>query len=477
VDTEFRRNAKDTVKENNKIKIKLSPDGYQAHLYWENGEGLKTFHEDEARQALAEAGVVFGVKEDILPLLGDVAVDGEPILIAEGVKPIDGKDGWIEFLFDTQAGKPTGEASKKIDLHELHMIHNVLEGQKLAVIHPPEPGVPGMTVRGAKVMPKDGKKAVVRTGPNTALSAGEPSAVVATTDGAVVLQRDGTVAVLPTVTIRGDIDYSTGNIEFVGSLIVLGDIKSDFSVRVKKNIEVHGNVEDAHVEAGGNVTVKKGFIGHGKGTITAKGSVRVDHVLNQTIISEQDVEIQKESVGGTIRAGRKIIAPQATVVGGFLDADQEVEVKNLGSGEHAQARVRVGRRGRILERLAEIEKQIIRTERQAAEVKEAIYRLIRMKLDTGFISDEKQETLTKLQEAQKVLLQTLQTLQAEKELLPAELQKAHAAHVIVHDTVYENVLIDINGMKKLVENPLQDVIFVETGGLIELRSPREEPSQ
>jgi hypothetical protein len=42
---------------------------------------------------------------------------------------------------------------------------------------------------------------------------------------------------------------------------------------------------------------------------------------------------------------------------------------------------------------------------------------------------------------------------------------------VVHGTVLENVLIEINGVKKVVETALQDIIFVERAGTIEVRSP------
>jgi uncharacterized protein (DUF342 family) len=38
-----------------------------------------------------------------------------------------------------------------------------------------------------------------------------------------------------------------------------GDVKSGFSVKTKNDVEVGGVVEDAVIEAGGNVTLKAGF--------------------------------------------------------------------------------------------------------------------------------------------------------------------------------------------------------------------------
>ena len=95
-----------------------------------------------------------------------------------------------------------------------------------------------------------------------------------------------------------------------------------------------------------------------------------------------------------------------------------------------------------------------------------------MKLDTGTLPLEKEQMLTKLQEVQKLLPDRIQKLKTEKEQLTQDLKQESNAQVVVRGTVFENVVIDINGLKKVVETAVQDVVFVERAGAIEVR-PRE----
>lgn len=454
---------------NQHLTIKVSHDGYDAQAYDDGSHS--PIDADELKQMLIKSGVVYGVLETSLKAIVAGQLNGQPIRVAQGTPPVNGEDGVVEYFFDHEKAKPAEGKSGKVNLHEMHFVHNVRQGERLALVHPPKPGVPGVTVTGRTVPGKEGKKVVVHAGPHTTFSPEDPLTLIASTDGNVVLKLDGTIEVLPLLAIGGNVDFATGNIDFVGSVRVAGDIKSDFSVKTQKDLEVVGNIEDAQVEVGGELRIRKGFIGVGKGLLKAKGNVTVQHVLNQSIISEKDIVIERESVNGNLRAGGRIVSMSGTIAGGRLEADEEIEVMNLGSGEHSQARLRVGRKGRILERLAQLEKELQQAEKQVSDVKDGVYRLIRMKLDSGCLAPEKEQMLTKLQEVQKLLPVRLQSLQQEKVQLTEDLKQDCKARVVVHGTVLENVLIEINGVKKVVETALQDIIFVERAGTIEVRSP------
>jgi hypothetical protein len=104
------------------------------------------------------------------------------------------------------------------------------------------------------------------------------------------------------------------------------------------------------------------------------------------------------------------------------------------------------------------------------EVKEAVYRLVKIKVDKGRFPPEKAQILAKLQEAQKVLPRRLLELQAEREALRYELQKKCDARVVVRGTVQKDTMIEVNGAGKFVESTLEGVVFAEWDGVLESRS-------
>lgn len=81
-------------------------------------------------------------------------------------------------------------------------------------------------------------------------------------------------------------DNSTGNIDYPGNVTVRGNVKGGFSIIAKGDIVVEGVVEDALIQAGGQIIVKRGIHGMTKGILRAQGNVICKFIENATIIPE-----------------------------------------------------------------------------------------------------------------------------------------------------------------------------------------------
>ena len=434
--------------------IRIAADRMQAIVIIDAGVPVPSVR--ELREALEVAGVNTGILSEALENIAAGTAAGVMVVVASGTVPVKGEDGWIEWLF---APKPGIKA----------MYRNAAPGQRIAVVHPPSAGTPGMSVQGEVLPPVPGKPAHLRKGSNTSVDSADPDAVVATAGGNIVA-GEGSVDVQPVLTVNGQIDYGTGNVDFAGSLVVNGDIRGDITVRVKGSLTVHGNVEDAEIEAGEDVTITKGFVGRGKGRLAAGGSVTLLHLLNQTVTAGKDVHLGRESVNGTVDAKGIIDAPRAVIAGGVLHADGGIVVNTKGSTDGPLAKIRAGKRGRILERLPSAERELKQAEEQTAEVKEAVYRLVRMQIDAGSLDAEKQNSLRKLQAAQKALPQRIAAIKAELAGLKDSLKKNQDVTVKVCETVFENTKLEINGAKKIIDAALSGVTFRERNGMIEVSS-------
>lgn len=58
-----------------------------------------------------------------------------------------------------------------------------------------------------------------------------------------------------------NVDLSTGNIDFEGSVQVNGNVSSNFVIRAGGNVIISGVVEGAYIEAGGNIIIARGMNG------------------------------------------------------------------------------------------------------------------------------------------------------------------------------------------------------------------------
>ena len=451
-------------------KVTIAEDGLSAYLSWGPDVELHSITESELAALLNGSGVVFGVRSNLTQTIeAEVASQGR-LLVAEGIRPVAGKDGWVEFSEKANPKTETTEKEQKVDFHSLGWIHNVLEGETVAVIHLPEPGVPGKSVTGKVVPCAVGKSAQVKLGKFAARHPEDPQKIIASTDGNLQIGSSGLVDVEPMVTIRGDVDYATGDIDFVGAVVVTGDVKAGFSVKAKKSVEIRGNVEDAKIECGGDVVIQKGFVGQGKGIVDAQGNVTVQRVLNQTVTSGKDVVIAREAICAKVRANERIVSPKGAFVGCVLEAGKEIEVLNLGIGDQGQAKARVGQRGLILERQNTNDKEIVQVQKQLSDIKEVIFKLVRAELDAGSLTRDQQSAHVKLREMQASLQKAMESRLKERENLKLQLHETVSARIVVHDTLFSNVFVEVNGVKKMIQNSLKEVVLVENGGKIEERA-------
>lgn len=454
---------------NDNILVVVSDDLYQSYVTVKTGTPKEEITIETIRKALSDAGVTMGVSDAVLVAIASRPVFDKPILIAQGIRGIEGKDGVVEYLFDTEKARPIQDENGRVDIHELHFIHNVLKGQKVAILHPPEPGTAGYKVNGEKIAARAVKKVSPVTGALTSLDPNDAQSVIASADGHIIKHKDGSIEVLPKMTIHGDIDYSVGNIDFVGSMIITGDIKGEFSVKVKGDLEVHGNVGEATVEVGGDVTVHKAFAGHGKGKIVAGGTAKVHNVMNQTVIAGKDIIIGRECLNAKLDAQGKVDAKKAVFIGGTIDALDGIDVWDLGHADGSKVIVRIGKRGKFLERLGELEKDLKQDEKQMAEVKDGIYKLTMMQMNGAGLNEQMKELLARLQSIQKVLPGKIGVLTKERDQLNEGLRDEKDATISVRGTIYSNVVVDINGAKKMMDQEISEVKIIKSSGLIEIK--------
>lgn len=401
--------------------------------------------------------MVQGIKIIEIQSLLENPQEGE-FLIAEGNPPIDGRDGYISFEFDI---------TKKT------LIRNVKAGEKIAVVYPPTSGVNGIGVTGEILKAKQGKPVNVFLGQNVAFLDSDNSVIVSTSDGNLVLNEDGTIEVSPVLKINGNIDVSFGEVNFIGTLIVNGDIKSGAKVKVGKNLEVYGNIEDAEVEVKGNALIGGGFIGYGRGRLYVHGDVSLRYITNQNLIADGDVVIKREAVNANIVCGGKIIAKDAVIIGGTVMCKGEVEAKSIGGAEYSRTVIIIGRRDKQIEKLKKVTAEIKRLGSYLEGIKSEIYALARLKIDWGELPEDQERQLQNLMKWRDEIPKRLQQLEVLRENLLNDVKKSGKARLIVYGTIYKNTYIEINGAREEINFDMKNSIFEEDMGIV-VRSKLQE---
>src|SRR5699024_2292633 len=170
------------------------------------------------------------------------------IQMSMGKEPEDGADGEVVYHISLdKSGKPLIKEDGDVDYFHLDLVENVKKGQALATIIPPTEGISGMTVTGKEIQATPGKNIRVGRGKNIDLS-DDGLQLFAAIDGRVELIANK-IHVYNTLEINGDVDTSTGNIDFVGNVTINGNVLTGFEVKAQGHIIVSGVVEGANLYA------------------------------------------------------------------------------------------------------------------------------------------------------------------------------------------------------------------------------------
>jgi uncharacterized protein len=287
--------------------------------------------------------VVDGVIDDTLESLEANPVYGENILIAEGTRPKNGDDAKVVYSFDTDRRIKIKEVEGRVDFKELNTINNVVDGQVLAKLVPPERGQAGMTVTGKILPAKDGKDRQLVTGNNVRLSDDKKQAI-ATTNGQVIISGER-ISVEPIYSVDGNVSLKNGgNIVFLGSVEVKGNVEDGYSVKAAGNVEVHGTIEKCEIDSEGDIIVHNGITGKNGAIIKAGGNIWAKFIENATVEAGGIIVVNEGIINSNISCDHKIICrgKRASIVGGSIRASEEIDAKNLGSVAGVETNCEVG---------------------------------------------------------------------------------------------------------------------------------------
>ena len=309
------------------------------------------------------------MREDVLREFEASPRYGRPVLAAEGTKAHDGADAHVVYNFKGQREAVTlKEKDGRVDFKDISRVENVVAGQLLARKVPAEPGQPGQTVTGKLIPAEKGKDCELSVGKNVKLSEDGLSAL-AEINGQVLL-LGGKINVEPIYTIPGDVNLRTGNILFLGTVIVRGNVEDGFSVKAAGNIEVFGSVGKCLIDAEGDIVVHQGIAAKTEGKVRCGKSLYSKFIEHAHVDAGEYVVVTDGIVHSYVDANKMILCQgkRAQIVGGHLRASEEINSKILGSVAGTETLLEVGYDPRSKERLVQLEEARRGVEKSMEEV-------------------------------------------------------------------------------------------------------------
>lgn len=448
------------------VEVTITADNLQAFLTVTPPQpGGAPADRADVQLALDKAGVLFGIDEGAITKALEtgarpIRLKPRPVLIATGEPPVRGQDAVITYADPLSAvgGVPVELADGSVDFFNLNVVRNVIPETVLATKTPPSPGTPGTGVTGEPLRAEDGLDMPWKAGDGARLS-DDGMQILAAIDGhAWVNEREMVFAVSPVFEVRADVGPETGSIDFNGTVIVRGSILGGYYVKATQDLEVQGGIDGGSAEIGGNITVRYGIQGAGRGKIVSAGNVTCRFMENAHVQAKGDITVTDGILHSIISAGGKITAPgrKGLIVGGQVRAKEQIVARVVGSSLATPTEVEVGTDPAFKDKVQKVTKALQETEESIKKTYQVINLLKDMETNRpAEFSPTRRDTLVKAAHSLRRLVEQQEALKAEKAGLEADAQLAINGTIKVSDVVFPGVRVTIWNSTFLVADTLR----------------------
>ncbi|MEC9374494.1 MAG: FapA family protein [Planctomycetota bacterium] len=334
----------------NGAKVIISQDGMEARLRLSAGLDVAALSESVLIAIAQGEGVstspelASSVKALLETYAASPDADHEQV-IARGTPPNHGEDERLELApaFEGAGAAATGGKAESepgvVDHYARSDFKMIRAGQKIGTLHPATEGEDGSTVTGKTLGARSGKALGLKTDASVEIrSNGE---IVALVDGAF-LQSGDELKVITVLEIPEYVDFSTGNIDFHGDVVVVRGVKDCFNVTCTGTLTVRGLVEAANLSAG-FLELDGGMAARGKGTIQVENDAHARYLDSVRATIGRNLEIDREAVSCDLRVGGRLIGERAAIIGGCVSLCGKGEIGTLGSESGQETEVVLGK--------------------------------------------------------------------------------------------------------------------------------------
>ncbi|MBR1437283.1 MAG: DUF342 domain-containing protein [Synergistaceae bacterium] len=417
---------------------------------------------EEVKRVLAVNNVKLGINDEAIQSLLARQLANEPVAVAFGVPPVEGKNAEIELIKDPD--KPFDvRDDEKIDFWSRSTIVTVHPGQEIAVKHPLVNGKNGIDVTGTTAKAASVRNIDFTFGEGLKRDEMNPLLLVATAEGQLKNER-GRLVVLPELDIHRDIDFGIGSIDFTGAVKITGAVRDGFHVTAQGNITINGPVEGADIDSQGVIVIQGGVRGMGRGTVRANGDISLSFGDQATIRSGGTILVKNSMLHSHLYAQTAVIAlgsgKHSQIAGGRIEAGLEVACNILGSEMGTKTEVVVGLPPEQLEKRKVFNTEIKRCEENLERL-EPNMNLLKKLEAAGKLDDKKRAMMMDLTKMKFQLQAARENMKKELDALEEQIALVRDKGIVrVKEICYPGTVITVRGLSYIVHEVCKYTSFI-----------------
>lgn len=426
---------------NANLVLEVSDDKMEAQALIFHGQGCTV---DEVKKTLIQQQVVAGVLEANIQQVVETKHCGW-FQVAQGVPAVNDKPATLEKFFHEDERKEFAKMMEllTIDTRQIKEINVAERNQLLIRIGEVIPGTDGYDITGT-ALPKESitdESGGLKLGNSVRLDE-EKKEVFATESGHIVWRaNEFFLDIEPLYVVEGNVDFNEGNIiDFVGKVLIKGDVMPKFRVSAMGDIEVHGTVQDADLFSHhGDVMVAGSIVNKNEGQIIAARTVHCAIATNAKIHA-QTIVIEKEAMNSQLVAVKEILAEgnPGVIVGGHTEATERVRANTIGSESWVPTKIHIGDVSDMKKRLRSL-RQLISQQSTALQEAEAVIRILEKRKTQKPLVDAQIRQLEGAQNEVQKYREALEYAQEEEEELRSQIEKCRPARLEILKELHPQV--------------------------------------
>lgn len=454
----------ETLAEQETCIVTILDNGLRAKVrFYPPAAGGGRMTEDDVIDHLKKAGLRHGVHRKVITDFVANPVYCTDYTIAEATPPVEGRDAVIEYFFDVNAtAKPKLNEDGSVDFHQLGNIQTVDVGTELAKLTPADRGKKGISVKGVPLLPKKVKTRILRHGRNIHMSE-DKCHLYADVPGHVTLV-DNMVMLSDLYRVPANVDASTGDIVFSGSVEVAGNVNTGYRIEAEGDVIVQGVVEGAVIKSGGNIVIKRGVQGMDRGELEARGNVTVKFLENCKVVCEG--ELKADAVlhsdvdcKGTI----EVCGKKGLINGGYVRTYASITATTLGSTMGSSTKVEVLGNKDLLLWQAELGNNISKTEKDIQKIVDTAEAIKKEIAEGGQVAEPQMAYIRNAAKTKPALAKNLAKMQLDKQAVDHLIDVNKNACIRIQRDVHTGVKVVVKDAMKIIHEHQCHCRFVRDG--------------
>jgi uncharacterized protein len=446
---------------NAELRVAVTPDRMAASLSFSpaEGDGVRISAE-EARGQLQQAHVVRGINEERLRTALDSITRGEPLidhLVAEGKPPQADPQKRVAFNVHLASGSTVSlRKDGRADFRAQDRITRIGQGDLIATVKPRDPSAEdGWDVCGAPVSLPPESHATLQAGKGVREELQTDGSIRFIAERSGELIRDGALlSIMEVHSVNGNIDMTTGNVNFPGNVHVSGSVRSGFTIVAGGILDIGEAVEAALLSAGGTISIGQGIKGEGKAILRSRRDIESMFAEQAVLLAIGDVHLRGPCVRCQIKCNGKLLldSEKGSLVGGEVRVSRGAVLQNIGTPGGVHTIITFGQDFLVKDQIEREEREVAALAARVADLDSVMVRLQKQVEAAGVpaaaAAQSKDAASLARVRAQKL---TAMKLMEQRKLRLIALHDKYDEHVpseiVVRGTLFPGVILECHGRR------------------------------